>query len=328
MNQSMTGRRGRKEKMWLYICKAIVFVCLAFGFGGGIYILRKGRYLRKTLQEAYETLDTAAFERARGRKKELLMLQERAGWLGKMEEKLIYSGLPKRFPFLSVEIWILVQLGCSIAVYLTGSLLGSWRMGFTAAAVTLFILNFMVILMGNRNYKAVNEDLMPFINLLGNYSITAGEVTGVFGQISKYVKEPLSSALDECYYEAQTSGDSGLALLSLADKIEHPKFKEIIRNIEVCSRYSTNFNLLVNKSRKEIQDYMHARQERRAMANESLVNMFLLLAMLVITLLIVDQLIEQSIWAVLAGTIVGHAALILVAVMLVLYIIELSNTNK
>lgn len=315
--------------MWLYVCKALVITCLLAGNGCLFWYLGKGHFLGRRLREAYDTLDNAGMERARTHRKELALLKERDGLLGRMESRLVYSGLPGRFPFLTIEIWLLSQLGAGLAVYAACVLLGAgWKPGLGAAATVVAVCNLAEGILGRRNYRAVNDDLMPFINLLGNYSITAGEVTGVFGQIGRYLKAPLGGALEECYYEAQTSGDSSVALLALADKIEHPKFKEIIRNTEVCARYSTDFSLLVSRSRKEVQDYMRARQERRAMANESMVNMFLLYVLLAVTLVIVDQLVGQSVWAVLAETTAGHAALLVTGLMTGLYLWELSGTGR
>lgn len=53
---------------------------------------------------------------------------------------------------------------------------------------------------------------------LGNYSLTAGEITSVLGQVSKYMEEPLRSAMEECAYEAQITGDHSTALLTMAER--------------------------------------------------------------------------------------------------------------
>lgn len=53
--------------------------------------------------------------------------------------------------------------------------------------------------------RMTNENLLKCLNFLGNYSLTAGEITMVLGQVSRYVEEPLKGALEECAYEAQTT---------------------------------------------------------------------------------------------------------------------------
>ena len=43
--------------------------------------------------------------------------------------------------------------------------------------------------------RVTNENLLKCLNFLGNYSLTAGEITMVLGQVSRYVEEPLKGAL-------------------------------------------------------------------------------------------------------------------------------------
>ena len=125
--------------------------------------------------------------------------------------------------------------------------------------------------------RSVNENLLEFLNFLGNYSITAGEVTSIFGQVSKYVEEPMKSALEQCSYEAQTTGDAGLALLAMAEKIEHPKFKEVVHNMEVSIRYCADFKILVDTSRRSVREYLRMGEDRKGMLREAVINMLMLL---------------------------------------------------
>ena len=168
--------------------------------------------------------------------------------------------------------------------------------------------------------KSVNENLLKFLDFLGNYSITAGEVTGIFQQISRYMEEPLKSALEECCYEAQTTGDTGLALLSMAEKIEHPKFRELVRNMEINLRHCADFTMLVRNSRRSMRDYLKQREERKSMIREAAINMALLLGMSAFVFLVVDRLIEVSIWTILMGTFPGWAALALLGIIFCLFL--------
>lgn len=128
--------------------------------------------------------------------------------------------------------------------------------------------------------------------------------------------EPLRSALDTCFYEAQTTGDAGLALLSMAEKIEHPKFKELVRNMEISIRYCADFSAMVSSSRRSIREYLRVSQERRGMLREAAVNMILLLGMSAIVLSVVGFLTEVSLWELMTGTLPGRVGIaILLAVL-------------
>lgn len=315
--------------MWLLIGKIFVGISIFFGFSTLFYYLRKNSLLKRKLYEAYETIDAVSIQRAREHKRELALLHRRKGYFYHMEEKLVYSGLPRQFPFLTTELWILALLFSGITAYFIGTWISqAWLIGLGIAAADVLLLLLLEELLAYRNYRAVEENLLEFLNLLGNYSITAGEVTGVLNQISRFVPEPLCTVLDECYYEAQTSGDANLALLSMGDKIEHPKFKEFIHNLEVCSRFSADYSVLIGNSRRELQDYKRARQERKTMATEALINMVMLLGMLLVTLILVNEMIDMSIWTILLDTIVGRVCMGIVGVLIALFTWEIATADK
>ena len=150
---------------------------------------------------------------------------------------------------------------------------------------------------------------MKFLDFLGNYSITAGDLTGVFFQVSRYLEEPLKGALEECYYEAQTTGDTAMALLVMGEKLEHPKCKELIRNLEIGLRYSADFSILVQSSRRSMREYLRSGSERKNLLREGLINMLLLLGLSLVIFLVVDNLIDPSIWEVLVWSWPGRISL-------------------
>lgn len=313
----------------MILIKTIIFILLLAGLTGLFYSLRKSRILNKKIKEAYETIDLAVHQRARGYKKRLLHQENKKNIFEKLEYRFLYSGLGRQIPFLSTELWMLFKLLTGIAIYfLIIFISGKWLLAATAVTGYLFIIHFIESLLIHKNYKAVDENLLEFLNLLGNYSMTAGEVTGVFRKVSIYMKEPLKSALEECSYEAQTSGDTNVALLTLADKIEHPKFKEIIRGMEICTRYSADFSILVSSNRKVLQDYMRAKKERKSLAQESVMNMFVLLAMLVVVLIVADQMLSLSIWNLLLHTTVGHIGVGVIALILLIFYWQIASSEK
>ncbi len=216
--------------------------------------------------------------------------------LAALEKKLCYSGMKMRFPGVTAEIWIAGNLAVAAAALVILSAFFGVMAAFAGVAVLVILEAFVMQYFQTANLKAVNEHMMKFLDFLGNYSITAGDVTGIFHQVSRYMEEPIKSALEACYYEAQTTGDTGLALLSMAEKIEHPKFKELARNMEVSVRYCADFSVLVNSSRRSLREYLRVAQERRGMLREGAINLALLAGMSIVVLLIVGSFTESG-WA-------------------------------
>lgn len=297
----------------------IIFVLLLTGC---MLLFIRVRWLEsasKLMRRSREGMDEAARRRLLENRRQLLTLQKNHSFWYKLEQELNYSGLKRHFPYLTAELWLVINV--LVAAVVTVFLLTAfgWKhmligLVFLGGAEYLFLYICKV-----RDFQSVNANLIKFLDFLGNYSITAGELTGIFAQISKYVDEPLKTVLEECSYEAQTTGDSGLALLSMAEKIEHPKFKELARNMEISVRYCADFSLLVKNSRRMMREYLRLSEERRGLLREAVINMLLLLGMSVFTLFVVNGLLETSIWVILWDTIPGRIALGVVGFILFLF---------
>ena len=302
------------------IGKVVLFIELLSGFLLLFWWIRRDSIIHNLTYHAYENMEQAARKRAEDRRSTLLLKNTRKGILFHLEQQLLYSGLTDKIPFLTPELWITGNLILMALCYTIGTILSNnWWLGFLIILifeVSVYLLQNLLVL---RNYNAVDRELLKFLDFLGNYSITSGEVTIILKQISGYLEEPLKSVLEECYYEAQTTGDTGMALLSMAEKVQHPKFKELVRNMEISMRYSADFTILVSQSRKSIREHMRMRQEQKALASEAWVNILILGAMTVIILKTVEVLIGVPIQDILLKTWVGRGCLMSILVILFLF---------
>lgn len=293
--------------------------CLWLGFFLTFYHFGRLRALRRLLQKTRSSMEDAARKRLLSARSNLSRLQREEGVWFFLERQLCHSGLKRRFPFLGAEGFVLASVLAGTVLFVLGSLLGGIFWGCVCMGM-LAMLEVLAITLGKAmEMRAVNENLMKFLDFLGNYGVMAGDVISVFEQIGKFMDEPIRSALEECCVEAQTTGDVGMALLSMADKIEHPQFQELLRNIEVSSRYSADFVTLVNFSRRSMREYLRSNRERKSLLREASINMLLLLGMSAFALVTVNGLLDADVWAMLVETIVGRIALGVVATILLLF---------
>ena len=290
-------------KTGIYI---IVFLLLWCGFFLLFYEINILQQLSELMKRTAADLDAASRQRTLEGRKQLLELHEKHTLLFSLERQLQYTGLKLRFPKLTVEWWIAGNIAAAAGVFLLLLLLfGLWP-AIGGSLCLAMVEGLLLRILRSVNLRRVNNSLMKLLDFLGNYSVTAAEATSVFSQVSRYMEEPLRSALDICCYEAQTTGDSGLALLSMAEKIEHPKFKELARNMEISIRHCADFSALVKSSRKSLREYLRISQERRGMLREAYVNMALLLGMSMVVLLTVGSLTGVSLIKLLIGTLPGR----------------------
>ena len=273
-------------------------------------------------------MDLAARQRGLENRRQLMELQENHSLWFRLERMLYYSGIRQRFPAVSVEMWVAGELVVTGMLFLGCLAFGGVRAALlitcalTAAEALLFRY------LRARNLRRVNENLIKLLDFLGNYSITVAEVTGTLDQVSRYMEEPIKTALEECYMEAQVTGDTGTALLSMADKVEHPKFQELARNMEISIRYCADLTALVSSSRRSMREHLRIAQERKAMLREAIVNMVLLLVMSMAVLLTVGHLINLSFQELVWGTIPGRIGLGALGVIFLLFWIQLQRVHS
>lgn len=304
--------------------KIMSFVLLALSMVGTIYYLQSKDILRKAVTQARDALETATVNGAREAKKKALIQDDRikglgfAKWLNRARQLFVYSRIGSRTS-LSFEIWMVIMAASAAAAYFIISLLtGSLRGGLAAAVMDIAAFYVIQKLFAYANYRKVDAELIKLVDLLSNFSVTSGEITDIFHQISRYMSEPLNSVLEECYYDARTCGNTSLALYAMSDKIEHPMFKGLIRNIEVCINYTADFAVIVTNSRKLFANEQRAKKQRRAMANENLIEMFIVSAGMLVSLVIVDTL-GTGIWKILTDTALGHGCIIAVVIIFVVF---------
>ncbi len=292
------------------IIYAWIFCLIFMGF---LLLFGRIRWLETVkilLSKTREGMDQSARLRALEKRHRLQELQRKNTLIYRVEEFLCYCGIRRRFPGYTAEKWIAGNL---LGMMLVFCLLQGITGRFTVAALGTGLLcgaEYLILsTLRAGELRSVNDNLLKCLNFLGNYSLTAGEITMVLGQVSKYVEEPLKGALEECAYEAQTTGDSSLALLSLAERIEHPKVKQLARNLEVSIRYMADLTMLVDSSRRSAREYLRMEEERKGMLREAGINMGLLMAMSLFALLTVDRLVDISVRDILYGTLPGHIAI-------------------
>lgn len=314
--------------------KIALFLTLSLSAVGIAYFFRKKRIFQKAFLNTYTAIDSAATRRASGRRRDLLLSQmdNAEGFfsriLSKPEKRYVYSRLGAKTG-LSFEIWFVLKIITAVLLY--GSLIFFTQHGYAGllgAVLYIVILGMVENLLAYRNYKIVENNLLQFTNLLSNFSIASGEITGIFHRVAPYLPNPLSSVLEECYYDAQTCGDTSAAMYAMLEKIEHPLFKELILNLEVCVNYTANFSIILSNSRKIIRDTRRESRERRALARENLMEMVIVTIGLFVAIWLVEMLLEASLMEILFHTPIGHIALIIIGILYAFFLFSVAMAEK
>lgn len=294
---------------------------VAIFLAAGIYLLLdytvRSRIISRTLRQVYGQMEETARSRQKGKmpgKKGVI-----SGTVEKMDRLLKYSGIRNRYPFLTSEIYLLIMAGSAALGYFIMVLAGNRLLGIPALFCGPAVLSLYLSLQCRRNYKRTEAELLVILNLLDSYSVTASDITSILYRISGYLGNPVRSALEECYFEGQTTGDITLSLQHLAGKIEHPMFKQLIRNLEVSNRYDADFSSVMKSSRRSVQDYLAFRKKRKSISNVAKTEMLMLGLTAVLTFTLMGSILEQSIWEILFHTPAGMGLTVFMASVLLLF---------
>ena len=307
--------------------KIVLFLLLLAGMWLTFSGSNIGQKVNETLLKTKFEMDAAARKRVLEERRNMHAVRGRKKWMSVLEKELYYSGLKLRLPKLTSEIFLALNLAVVAVITTVVSPLGGLWVVAVVVTVVIAVEVLVISLLKLRNLRLVNESLLKLLDFLGNYSITSGEVASVLMQVSRYMEEPVKTVLETCYYEAQTTGDTAGALLQMAEKVEHPKFKELACNMEVSLRYCADLSALVAGSRRSVMEYLRNAGERKGMLREALISMFLLLGMSCLVLVAVGFLVQMSPVELLIKTIPGRVGMVILGLIGVLFALQIRKVH-
>lgn len=290
-----------------------IFLILLTGVYELVSYIREVSLLSVTGQALLRKMSESERKRLEKEKK-LRLLQGNSGkksWVCRIDLLLLQSGVKAAFTLINTELFLLLMLCAALSaeavcVWRRASVL--WMI-FTPVLVVGGSLALLLFLSG-RNYQRAEEQLLPFMNLIGNYSYTEDDLISIFGRIQPYLEEPYRSAVGECHLYARSTGDAVTALRELGMKIPHEQFQRLIRNLEICCQHEANYGEIIDDSREMLQDYLRNKKERDAVKKNARIEILLLLGGCLLVLRMIDGMTERGILEILQSTLPGKLLLV------------------
>lgn len=208
----------------------------------------------------------------RKEKKEKIRIEEGnirdKSFLGKIDLLILRSNIKNRIPFFNTEIYI----SFSITLFATGFLLGDklfnhWLVGLILALLSTLILYASIYFIAAYNYERIDKESLTFANMLENYSVTTDDIVSIMDQSSVYLKQPLKGYIEEFVSDVARTGDSTIAFRNLEYKIESERVRNIIRNLEICSRHEANYKEIITDNRDTLKEHLKAKEQRKSLIN-------------------------------------------------------------
>ena len=280
--------------------KIVIFLAFIIAFTLLFYYLRKSRIITNTMQNTYNELTKKNLLLSKNGKK----LLKRDGLWTKWLNLYTYSRIDKIFTFLTPELWLAAVIVFGSFIFLISllfikDLFLNVLLGFIASG----LLFFFEMMLSFNNYQKVDKDLIQFLNMLGSYSLSTQEVTSVFRRVARFVDDPLKTVMIECY-------------------------EEIIKNLEIAMKYSGDFTTVVKSNRQIIQNYMAAKQEKKNLASESMLNMFIMAIALFVSVYFMGILLNMNIFKELFEGFIGRIVMLVEALCFIFMFWKVYTVNK
>lgn len=240
--------------------KAAVVLFMALFFAGVFYtvyqlllLLRRQAVMKRAWEKSIKVLEEKNQTRKMLEKKSagLYGETEKHSLPAKIDAILAYSGLYTRFPRLTAEkcMAALLSAGCMEIIML--GLFGCplWKCLGITAITQLVVLEAVRLLRAVRK-KQVENELLHCLDVMEMNAFTCTDIVEILRKTALKVKEPLRTELLGAVADAVGSGSSAQALKRLANRIENKYLKDMILNMEICSRYRANYGEVLQAGKR------------------------------------------------------------------------------
>lgn len=220
--------------------------------------------------------------------------QEKERLFYRLDLLLNQSGIKRIFPVFSTEYLVLISVVAGVVGLAVGEVVGGLAVGIVAAAIAGLAPYVVIKIKADMNYKKTEEQIIHFLNMVENYTKTQDNIITIFGKIYPFLEEPLATAVRECYMEATNTGNMSMAFRRLETKVVHEKFSEILRNLELCSRYEANYQAVVSTSRDIMSNYIKSRKKIKTIVDNAKIDFAMIILSTVILLGLIDSFVENG----------------------------------
>lgn len=297
---------------WALLLGDILILCLA-GLAG-IYFIKflKGLQIKRNIERIKQKffLDSETREITAKRELKEFGYKEKHSILERLDSIFKQAGyLSYKNNETTETILIKVGIGTTIVTSVVGVF--THNVIAIAASIIVCIVAFWIAtqVIADKNYVATQDEILRFINMADGYAAESDDIVYIIGKVYPNLKEPLYTYGKDFYYEAIHVG-SEVAFQHFEERISHKKFREIIHNIYVCSKTSSNYKKIFAESRAIMRDYVDGKKERKNIKRDKIFDFCLILAIAAFSCFMADG-ISENFWQLLFGTLPGNILIIL-----------------
>lgn len=299
-----------------------IVVCLLFI---GFY------QMMKYIHDKYEKYQAAFEIRQKNEESEMTEKgnREKVGLLTRIDILLVQSGIKKKFPSLVAELFITLDI-----VFGIGCFVCAWKLYpmFALDVVVLFggIALPYILMEVSTSQKAaqIEEDIGVFLDMMDAYSKSSDDIVDIMGKVYPSLHEPLNEYLETFYFEALRTGDVDKAFMHLKYKIPHKKLKEILGELQMCSKQMTDYSNIIRDVKEQMRVYLDGKRERQDAKKNGAMELLIFFGVVGISIVMAGNITDITIVELFTGSIIGQCFLLYFGVLAIAGLFVTFSSDK
>ena len=275
---------------WM-VARVLVHGCAGVGVFLGIYqIFQMGqryRWVNRSFQYVITQTNQAQKKRDLSYQKqyEEVGMLDHMPLLQRWDQMYSQSMIQKKIPYLNAQLFASLLVMAAAILGILGLVLFRNRPGLGIGVgcllftLVLFGGVFCVGLIRKTKWMQTEKELVPFLNIVDNFSKSERDLFQIFDASVPYLREPIKTALAECSSHAMATGNRMEAIRELLYRLEHPKFREIVQHLDICSRNEANYPQILGDMRDSLSVYMSSRKEEAAILREGQIQIVVIICL-------------------------------------------------
>ncbi len=209
----------------------------------------------------------------RRKNREVILLlegeKENKTFLEKIDSLIENARIKILLPFMTSEILI----GITLCIALISAFIAQKVFGLVVFSIPVFFTVIMFVVLALRSlskvtYDKIDDQVLLYINTLENLAASNSDIVQIMEKALPYINEPLKEFSRQFIFECKKGIPIDLAFRNFEGKIESQRFKQLLKNLAVCSKYEANYREILNKSRVIMKNYFVEKERRKKEVRE------------------------------------------------------------
>lgn len=254
---------------------------------------------------------------------------ENSSFFYKLDRMILTSGLKRIFPFLSGEVFLIVELVVFMAGILEGILIGKnvFLAVFLGCMQAVFIY-VIVLALSARTYNRIEDGTPLFVSILSNHSKGSSDILTIMQNTYSSLDGPIRGLVSRFIYDAERSGNIDMAFDYMRESVDNRQFSTIIMNLKNCMHYQANYEEVLSQMLGQIAATLSAREERKNILFSMKITLIGISVASVVIVEIIGHGLGIDVVEILTGNLVGQFLLFMTGIMYLFVVVKLFVTDK